>query len=136
MSTSGLWFNSITPGIGNNYWVRFSGDAFVSGTDLFGYDAASPSNITNRSAASANMAFNSGWMSLSAERTVQLLSSGMIDANAFGTAYGPFNPYAGTWTGSATMEIATDPGGTNIVQTSNFGLYLSYRYTYNPAISF
>ena len=131
LSKSGLWFNSITTGIGNNYWVRFSGHAFVAGTDLFGYNASSPSNITNRSAASANMAFNSGWLSLSTERTVQILSSGLIDADAFGTAYGPFNPYTATWSGSATMEIAADSSGTNIVQTSNFGLYLDYEYTYS-----
>jgi hypothetical protein len=137
MNTSGLWANSTTPGIGNNYWVRFKGNAFVSGTDLFGYDASSPSNITNRSAASANMPFNSGWLSLSAERTVQIqvLASGGF-GGGFGTAYGPFNPYQGTWTGTAVMEIASDPGGNNIVQSTNFGLYLNSEYSYNPNISF
>jgi hypothetical protein len=133
LSKSGLWFNSITPGIGNNYWVRFSGHAFVSGVDFFGYDAANPTNITNRSAASANMPFNSGWLSLSAERTVQIqnqTSSG--GGGGFGTVYGLFNPFAGTWSGAATMEIAADSGGTNIVQTTQFGLYSSYRFTYNP----
>jgi hypothetical protein len=132
LSKSGLWFNSITPGIGNNYWVRFSGHAFVSGVDFFGYDAANPTNITNRSAASANMPFNSGWLSLSAERTVQIqnqTSGG--GGGGFGTVYGLFNPFAGTWSGAATMEIAADSGGTNIVQTTQFGLYSSYRFTYS-----
>jgi hypothetical protein len=132
LSKSGLWFNSITPGIGNNYWVRFSGNAFVSGVDFFGYDAASPTNITNRSGPSANVPFNSGWISLSAERTVQIQNATSGGGGGgFGTIYGLFNPYAGSWTGSATMEIAADSGGSNIVQTTKFGLYSSYRFTYS-----
>jgi hypothetical protein len=109
----------------------------VSGAELFGFDAANPANLTNRSAASANMPFNSGWLSLSAERTVQIrvLASGAT-GGGFGTAYGPFNAYQGTWTGTATMEIAADPGGSNIVQSTNFGLYLNSEYSYNPNISF
>jgi hypothetical protein len=134
LSKSGLWFNSITPGIGNNYWVRFSGHAFVSGVDFFGYNAASPTNITNRSGPSANVPFNSGWLSLSAERTVQIQDGGATigsGSTVFGAAYGLFNPSLATWTGSATMEIATDSGGTNIVQTTKFGIYLRYRATYS-----
>jgi hypothetical protein len=131
LSKSGLWFNSITPGIGNNYWVRFSGNAFVSGVDFFGYDAASPTNITNRSGPSANVPFNSGWISLSAERTVQIQDGGSSGSGAFGAAYGLYNPFQATYSGSATMEIATDSGGSNIVQTTKFGLYLSYRFTYS-----
>jgi hypothetical protein len=134
LNESGLWFNSITPGIGNNYWVRFSGHAFVSGVDFFGYDAASPTNITNRSGPSANVPFNSGWLSLSAERTVQIQDPGgtplASGTQVFGAAYGLYNPFLATWTGSATVEIATDSGGTNIVQTTKFGIYLRYRATY------
>jgi hypothetical protein len=133
LNESGLWFNSITPGIGNNYWVRFSGHAFVAGFDFFGYDAASPNNITNRSGPSANVPFNSGWLSLSAERTVQIQDPGSLlgsGSTAFGTAYGLYNPSQSTWSGSATMEIAADSGGTNIVQTTKFGIYLRYRATY------
>jgi hypothetical protein len=129
---SGLWFNSITPGIGNNYWVRFSGNVFVtSGVDLFGYDAASPTNITN-SSGPTNTTFNSGWVSLSSERTVQIQDpTSAAGGGGFGTAYGLYNPFQATYSGSATMEIATDSGGSNIVQTTKFGLYLSYRFTYS-----
>jgi hypothetical protein len=137
INKSGLWFNSATTGIGNNYWVRFKGNVFVAGAELFGFDAANPANLTNRSAASANMPFNSGWLSLSAERTVQIrvLGSGGF-GGGFGTAYGPFNAYQGVWTGTATMEIAADPGGSNIVQSTNFGLYLNSSYSYTPSIQF
>jgi hypothetical protein len=112
----------------------------VAGVDFFGYDEASPNNITNRSSASANAPFNSGWLSLSTERTVQIQDAGSMSlasgTQAFGAAYGLFNPSQSTWTGSATIEIATDSGGTNIVQTTKFGIYLRYRATYVLNIQF
>jgi hypothetical protein len=137
MNQSGLWANSVTPGIGNNYWIRFKGNVFVAGAELFGFDAANPANLTNRKSASVNMAFSSPWLSLSTERTIQIrvLSSGSTGGGS-GTAYGPFNAYQGTWTGTAVMDIAADPGGNNIVQSTNFGLYVNSEYTYNPNISF
>jgi len=109
----------------------------VAGVELFGFDASNPADITNRKSASVNKPFNSGWLSLSAERTIEIRSTGSgATGGGTGTAYGPFNAYVGTWSGTATMEIAADSGGSNIVQSTNFGLYLESEFSYVYNITF
>jgi hypothetical protein len=129
LGKAGLWASAVSSGIGANYWVRFTGYFFNAGSDTYGYSLSSPGLLTDRAGGpSYNAAFNSGWLSLATDRTIQIkvANTGGGGGSSYASVYGQFNAGAGTWNGVATMEIATNSSGTNIVSTSTFGLYLAY----------
>jgi hypothetical protein len=115
---TGDWITSKTSTIGDSYWIKFTGQRNLDGSGAFiaGYNSNS-TQIANYHEldglpSTTMISFDSGWLQLSSLKVIYIQSG--VDSAAK--------------LENLTVQFATDSSGSNIVSTTNIGIFVVSAY--------